>query len=192
MILGKTEEMVENRDLFEKLARVKIVAMDVDGTFTDGTLYYDHSGNVMKGFASHDGLGMDLLHRAGIKRGFITGRRDKSTEERARYLQVDFYFCGVGDKSEALRNLSEKYSVSISDILYIGDDLNDYTAFKTAGITIAVGDAAEEIRDIADYVTVSHGGHGAVREAINLLLRAKGYDMIALWMTVKDCPAETQ
>ncbi len=177
---------MRNRELFEKLARIAIVAMDVDGTFTDGTLYYDHSGNVMKGFCSHDGLGIELLRRAGIKRGFITGRRDSATEARAKYLQADFYLCGVGDKSRTLLNLAEEYGVSPGEMLYIGDDLNDYTAFETAGATIAVGNAAEEIRLAADYVTVAHGGRGAVREAVNLLLRAKGIDPVALWKTEKD------
>ncbi|MHB9027743.1 MAG: KdsC family phosphatase [Candidatus Latescibacterota bacterium] len=183
---------MRNSELLEKLARVKIVAMDVDGTFTDGTLYYDYSGNVMKGFAAHDGLGIDLLRRAGIKRGFITGRRDSATEIRARYLQVDFYLCGVGDKSEALRKLSKDHGVPLTEILYIGDDLNDYTAFEAAGVTIAVGDAAGEIRLAADYVTSAHGGRGAVREVVDLLLRAKGIDPVALWKTESDRPVGGQ
>jgi 3-deoxy-D-manno-octulosonate 8-phosphate phosphatase (KDO 8-P phosphatase) len=170
-------------ELPEKLARVKIVAMDVDGTFTDGMLYYDHAGNVMKGFFVHDGLGIDLLRRARIKWGFITGRSDSATESRARFLQADFYLYGVGDKSEALRKLSQEQGVPLSEILYIGDDLNDYTAFETAGVTVAVGDAAEEIRLIADYVTNAPGGRGAVRETVNLLLKARGIDTVALWKT---------
>jgi len=183
---------VTNENFLDRLARVKIVAMDVDGTFTDGTLYYDHSGNVMKGFSSHDGLGIELLRRAGVKRGFITGRRDSATELRVRYLETDFYICGVGDKSDAIRNLAVENGVSLSEILFIGDDLNDFTAFETAGVTIAVGNAAEEIRLAADYVTAAHGGRGAVREAVNLLLRAKNIDLVALWKTEAGRPVGNQ
>lgn len=179
-------------ELLEKLARVRIVAMDVDGTFTDGTLYYDHEGRVMKGFSAHDGLGLDLLRRAGIRRGFITGRRDNATAERARYLQADFYLCGVGDKSSALRELAADEGIPLSDVLYMGDDLNDYTAFETAGVTVAVANACEEIRRIADYVTTAHGGRGAVRELVNLLLRAGGIDLVTLWKTECDRPVGLQ
>lgn len=183
---------MRNPELFERLARVRLVAMDVDGTFTDGTLYYDHSGNVMKGFFSQDGLGLELLHRAGIPRGFITGRRDAATEERARYLQADFYFCGVGDKAAALRELASKYGISLDEILYMGDDLNDYSAFEVAGTAVAVGNACAEIRLAADYVTTAGGGRGAVREAVELLLRAKGFNLIDLWKTASDRPVGKQ
>jgi len=183
---------VRNPELLERLARVKLVAMDVDGTFTDGTLYYDHSGNVMKGFSSHDGLGLELLRRAGIARGFITGRRDAATEERARYLQADFYLCGVGDKAVSLRELAAERGITLAEILYMGDDLNDYSAFEAAGTSVAVGNACEEIRLAADYVTTAPGGRGAVRETVELLLRAKGFNLVELWKTASDRPVGQQ
>lgn len=179
-------------DLSDRLSGVKMVAMDVDGTFTDGTLFYDCSGNVMKGFAARDGLGIELLGRAGILRGFVTGRMDPATESRVRYLKVDFYLCGIGDKSVALRNLAEEHGFSLTEILYIGDDLNDYTAFETAGFSVAVGDACEEIKRAADYVTGASGGRGAVREVVDMLLRAKGYDLVDLWKTKIDTPVGEQ
>jgi YrbI family 3-deoxy-D-manno-octulosonate 8-phosphate phosphatase len=142
-----------NDDLMLRLAHIRIVAMDIDGTFTDGTLYYDASGNVMKGFFTGDGLGMELLRRAGIIRGFITGRVDVATEARARYLMADFLLTGIGNKAEALQSISVKYGIPLSDILFIGDDLNDYTGFEAAGVSVAVGNAAMEVKMIADYVT---------------------------------------
>jgi 3-deoxy-D-manno-octulosonate 8-phosphate phosphatase (KDO 8-P phosphatase) len=174
---------VTEPELFNKLAGIKIVAMDVDGTFTDGTLFYDPQGNVFKGFSSHDGLGLELLFRAGIKRGFITGRVDSSTEARVTYLRADFYLCGIADKSEELRQLCDRFGVTVEEILYIGDDLNDLTAFETAGVAVAVGDAGEEVKKIADYVTSATGGHGAIREVVNLLMRAKNIDTMTLWKT---------
>ncbi len=183
---------MRNPELVERLTRVRLVAMDVDGTFTDGTLFYDHSGNVIKGFSSHDGLGLELLRRAGIRRGFITGRKDSATEERARYLRADFYLSGVGDKSVSLHELAAEHGVAVDEIMYMGDDLNDYTAFETAGVAVAVGNACREIRLAADYVTTAHGGRGAVREAVELLLRAKGYDLVELWKTASDRPVGRQ
>ena len=177
-----------NDDLSLRLARVRIVAMDVDGTFTDGTLFYDSAGNVMKGFSTRDGLGLELLRRAGILRGFITGRVDTATEARARFLMLDFLLTGIGDKANALRALSAEHGVPLADILFIGDDLNDYTAFEIAGVPVAVENACDEVKAAARYVTRAEGGRGAVREVAELILRAKGIDPVALWKTDKDTP----
>jgi 3-deoxy-D-manno-octulosonate 8-phosphate phosphatase (KDO 8-P phosphatase) len=175
-----------NDTLSLMLARIRIVAMDVDGTFTDGALYYDAAGNVMKGFSARDGLGLELLRRAGIIRGFITGRVDGATEVRARYLNADFLLTGIGDKAEALRKISVDYSVPLAEILFIGDDLNDYTAFEVAGVSVAVENASDELKAAAHFVTQAKGGRGAVREVVDLLLRAKGIDPVALWKTDKN------
>jgi 3-deoxy-D-manno-octulosonate 8-phosphate phosphatase (KDO 8-P phosphatase) len=177
-----------NEELAVRLARVRLVAMDVDGTFTDGTLYYDQSGNVMKGFSARDGLGLELLRRAGILRGFITGRIDTATEARARNLKADFLLTGIGDKAEALRALSSEHLIPLSDILFIGDDLNDYTAFTTAGTAVAVENASDEMKRAAHYVTLAEGGKGAIREVADLILLAKSIDPVALWLTDKDSP----
>jgi len=176
----------------ERLEKIRLVAMDVDGTFTDGTLYYDHAGNVIKGFSSHDGMGLELLRRAGIKRGFITGRHDGATEARAGYLGVDFYVPAVGDKSVVLKRLLDEFSLDASECLYIGDDLNDLTAFETAGVAVAVADANAEVKKRADMVTRNPGGRGAVREIVDLVLEAKGIDPVELWMRGKDRPVGVQ
>jgi len=170
----------------DKLAAIQLVALDVDGTFTDGTLYYDNDGQVIKGFSSHDGLGLELLRRAGIKRGFITGRHDNATEARVTYLKVDFYIPAVGDKAAVLRELLDEYGLDESQSLYMGDDLNDLSAFEAAGVAVAVANARDEVKERADLVTDSHGGRGAVRELVGLILRAKGIDPVELWMRDKD------
>ena len=179
-------------DLNTLLAGVKVVAMDVDGTITDGTIFYDHEGNVTKGFGARDGLGLELLKRAGIPRGFVTGRRDPATEIRARYLGVEFHHGGVGDKSATLREICAEFGVTLAEILFIGDDLNDYTAFEIAGVAVAVGDACEELKRAAHYVTAAPGGKGAVREVAELLLKAKGFDLATLWKTRSDVPVGKQ
>ncbi len=170
----------------ERLEKIEIVAMDVDGTFTDGTLYYDGGGEVIKGFSSHDGMGLELLRRAGITRGFITGRHDNATEARATYLGVDFFLPAVGDKAEALESVLDQFDIEPEACCFIGDDLNDLPAFDIAGARIAVANAQEPVKQRADMVTVKSGGFGAVREAVNAILDAKGIDPAGLWYAEKN------
>ena len=171
--------------LHEKFAKIKIVAMDVDGTYTDGLLYYDSNGNVIKGFHAHDGFALELLRMAGIKRGFITGRKDYATKARAEYLKVDFLLDDVCDKSVALKKLLADYEIPASECIYIGDDLNDLSAFEIAGVAVAVANANREVKKRADYVTESSGGAGAVREVVEMILKAKNIDPVELWNSSK-------
>lgn len=176
----------------ERLKKIKLIALDVDGTFTDGTLFYDGDGQVIKGFSAHDGLGLELLRRADIRRGFITGRYDFATESRANYLAVDFYLANVGDKSSALKETAEKFGVSLDECLYMGDDLNDLTVFEAAGVAVAVANASEHVKRCADMVTTALGGHGAVREIVEMVLEAKGIDPVKLWLSDRDRPVGKQ
>ncbi len=176
----------------EKLKYIKLVAMDVDGTFTDGTLYYDNSGNVIKGFSSLDGMGLELLRRAGIKRGFITGRQDNATKARVSYLGVDFFMTGIGDKSIALMKVLDDFNINPVECVFIGDDLNDITALEVAGVSVAVSNACDEVKSYADIVTNVSGGKGAIREVAGMILRAKNIDPVKLWLSDKDRPVGMQ
>ena len=180
--------IVTQYDLMQRIANIKLAAFDVDGTFTDGRLYYDADGRVLKGFSAQDGMGLQLLHRAGIKRGFITGRHDRATEARANYLDVDFYKPSVGDKAEVLAQLAEEYGITLDECLFAGDDLNDLTGLRSAGVSIAVANAVPAVKQYVDYITDSTGGSGAVREIVELILEAKGIDSIELWLSDKDTP----
>lgn len=173
------------KELYERLSKIKIVAMDVDGTYTDGLLFYDSKGEVMKGFHSHDGLALELLRLAGIKRGFITGRKDKATKARADYLKVDFHLDNIGDKDVALKKLLSDYKISESESIYIGDDLNDLSAFEIAGICVATANATHEVKRRADFVTGNQGGSGAIREVVEMILKAKKIDPVELWNSGK-------
>ncbi|MCE5251381.1 HAD hydrolase family protein [bacterium] len=172
----------------EKLARVKLVAMDVDGTFTDGTIYHDSAGEVIKGFSAQDGMGTELLRRAGILRGFITGRSDHATKTRAEYLGVDFYLPSVGDKAAALGGTADRYGITLDECLYIGDDLNDITALEAAGVAVVVANANPAVMRFADVITTAPGGHGAIREVADMILAARNIDPVELWLTNKDRP----
>lgn len=169
--------------LNEKLAKTKMVAMDVDGTYTNGLIFYDTNGEVIKGFHAHDGFAIELLRLAGIKRGFITGRSDNATKARAEYLRVDFLLDNISDKNVALTDLLSEYGISPDECVFVGDDINDLGAFEVAGVSVAVANANHDVKKRADVVIETCGGSGAVREVVEMILRAKGLDQVELWNT---------
>ncbi len=173
--------MTYNDTLLASLAKIKLVAMDVDGTYTNGLIFYDTNGEVIKGFHAHDGFALELFRFAGIKRGFITGRKDNATRARAEYLKADFILENIANKDVELKKLIEKYGIDPSETAFIGDDLNDLSAFDVAGMKIAVANATDEVKARADCILKRSGGDGAIREAAELILKAKGIDIVELW-----------
>ncbi len=169
--------------LNEKLANIKLVGMDVDGTYTNGLIFYDSDGEVIKGFHAHDGFAIELLRLAGIKRGFITGRKDTATRSRAEYLRVDFMLENISDKNTALTGVLEEFGISPNECVFVGDDLNDLGAFEVAGLSVAVANANHDVKKRADLVIETCGGSGAVREIVEMILRAKGIDQVEIWNT---------
>ena len=157
----------------EKLAKIKMLAMDVDGTLTDGAMIFYNTEQV-KSFNVYDGLGIRLAINCGLGIAWITGNASTAVTERARVLGVEDVYEGSRSKSAALNNLASRHNLSLEEIAYIGDDLNDLPAFERAGFCFAVSNAADELKRRADMVTRRAGGHGAVREAIEAILKAKG------------------
>lgn len=157
-----------------RLARVRLLALDVDGTLTDGTIGYDDTGRETKQFSIHDGLGIVLARFVGLETAWITGRTSPLVERRARELGVKFLFQGVRDKTVVLTDVAIRNGLSIENIAYMGDDLNDLPALQIAGAAIAPANAAPEVLSAAHYVTPRSGGSGAVRDAITAILHARG------------------
>ncbi|MFQ3549214.1 MAG: HAD hydrolase family protein [Armatimonadota bacterium] len=157
----------------EKLAKVKLIAMDVDGTLTDGSMVF-MSGDQLKVFNARDGLGMRIALSNGLHIAWITGNICQAINERAETLGITHVYQGVWQKRKALKEISIAYGVSYEEMAYVGDDINDIPAFDTVGVSFAVNDASEEARLAADIVTSSKGGHGAVREVIERILKAQG------------------
>jgi len=151
---------------------IKLVCTDVDGVLTDGGIYYTERGEELKKFNTRDGMGVDLLRKAGIPVAFITGEETGFTKARAKKLGVeDLYLgCKADDKAAALDKLAEKYGISVSQIAYIGDDVNDIEALKKAGFACAVADGRPEVKEAADYTTRAKGGEGAFREISDMIL----------------------
>lgn len=158
----------------QRAARIKLLLMDCDGVLTDGRIWIFENGEEQKGFHTRDGLGIDLLHRAGLRSGIISGRTSSAVEARARTLGMSFIIQGHENKVQAFADVLAQAGVTNAEASYIGDDLNDIPLIVQSGLGVAVSDAAPETRERAHYVTKAHGGFGAVREVIELILKAQG------------------
>lgn len=158
----------------EQAVRLKILVLDVDGVLTDGRITYSSSGEELKAFNIKDGLGIKLVQRAGIRVAIITGRRSTIVERRARELGIEHLVQGRDDKLKALEELCGELELELSECAYMGDDLPDLGAIMAAGIGLTVADAAGTVLNAADWQSTHPGGHGAVREACEALLKARG------------------
>lgn len=151
--------------------RYKALILDVDGTMTDGGLYLDDHGVQAKRFDVNDGAGIKYYQRVGGTVAFLTGRTSRVVEHRAAELGVKFVVQGALDKAPGLAELLKQMGVAPEQAAYMGDDLPDIPAMRMCGYSIAPANAAVEVRELANFVTVAAGGRGAVREAIEHLLR---------------------
>lgn len=164
--------------LTARLRAIRLLAMDVDGVLTEGGIAWgqDSEGRLFefKVFCVKDGLGLHLVREAGLEVAWFSGRASAAVERRAAELHVRHLHQRVRDKGQALRTLAAELQLDRSEVLYIGDDLNDLPAFEAAGVTVAVANAAASLRERADWVTQQLGGRGAVREVVEAVLRAQG------------------
>jgi len=159
--------------ILNKARKIKLLILDVDGVLTDGRIVYDSSGQDMKFFDVHDGLGVYLLKKAGIPTILITAKDSKAIKPRAKDMQVEEVFADVSPKSSILDEILKKYKVSLDEICFVGDDLVDLCVMKRVGFPVAVFNAALEIKQVASYITLREGGRGAVREVAELILKAQ-------------------
>lgn len=158
----------------ERAARVKLLLMDCDGVLTDGRIWVLEEGGDQKTFHTRDGLGIELLHRAGLRSGIISGRTSSAVERRARGLGMAFVRQGCEEKRKAYSDTLLEAGVTNAEVAFIGDDLNDIPLMLQSGLGVAVADAALETREHAHYVTTARGGRGAVREVVELILKSQG------------------
>jgi 3-deoxy-D-manno-octulosonate 8-phosphate phosphatase (KDO 8-P phosphatase) len=164
--------------LKKRASQIKLLLMDVDGTMTDGsvTLLSQTDGTALeiKTFDAHDGQGLTLAHTAGLRTGCITGRESAALLRRAHEMKMEFIYMKQPLKMPAYDEILRKAGVSDSAVAFIGDDLPDIPLMRRSGLAVAVGDAVPEVKEAAHYVTRALGGRGAVREAVELVLKAKG------------------
>ena len=156
------------------MQNVKLIALDIDGTLTDGTLLYAENGVQAKAFHVADGLGIVMAQAVGLRIAVISGRASRAAEQRLGELKVADLIQNCGDKARALTDLLAKYNLRSDEAAYVGDDINDLPAFQVAGVKIAVANASEMLKARADWITPRPGGSGAVRDAVEEILRRQG------------------
>lgn len=158
----------------EKILPVRLLIMDVDGVLTDGRITFTANGDEVKSFNCKDGQGLNFWMRSGRRAGIITGRKSAMVERRAKELGIEFLAQGTLEKVPAFEAMIAEAGVSPEEVAMIGDDIPDLPLIRRAGFGAAVGDAVDEVKDAAEYVTEQKGGYGAVREVIELILKHQG------------------
>ncbi|HEY6846491.1 MAG TPA: HAD hydrolase family protein [Terracidiphilus sp.] len=170
----------------DRARRIKIILFDVDGVWTDGTIWIYPmpvalpDGSIAtrmveaKGFSAHDGAGVTLARLGGMKVGVVTKRISETVAMRARDLKLEFVYQGQAFKMKAVREIAENSGVALDEIAYVGDDVVDLPVMRQCGFAVAVANARRQVKAEAHYVTPNRGGEGAGRDAIEFILAAKG------------------
>lgn len=160
----------------KKIENIKMVLTDCDGCLTDGGMYYSEHGDELKKFNTRDGMGFRLLREHGIHIGIITGEKMDLLSRRANKLQLDILKMGIENKLQTVKELCAEYQITLDEVAYIGDDLNDIEVIDQVGFGCSVKDGMEMVKRKAIYVTKAKGGEGAIREIADMILKFKAKD----------------
>jgi 3-deoxy-D-manno-octulosonate 8-phosphate phosphatase (KDO 8-P phosphatase) len=161
------------KSLAATLKRIRLFATDVDGVLTDAGMYYSESGEELKKFNTRDGMGIKLLQRAGLITAIVTQERTKLVAWRGEKLMIPEVHQGVMDKLSLVREMAARHGLSMDEVAYIGDDINDLATLKAVGFSATPADGMPTVAEAVDYVCVKKGGEGAVREIIEMILKAQ-------------------
>ena len=159
-----------NQKLLKKFKDIKIVLTDVDGVLTDGGMYYSSKGDTMKKFHVRDGMAINMLKKHNIPTIIVTKEKNRIITQWAKKMNVKKIFDGVLDKEKILKKVCKEFDVKTSNIVYIGDDVNDMALLKNVGISVSPADAWKNTKQIVDYVSEKNGGKGVLREISDLIL----------------------
>ena len=161
------------KSLAATLKRIRLFATDVDGVLTDAGMYYSESGEEFKKFNTRDGMGIKLLQRAGLITAIVTQERTKLVAWRGEKLTIPEVHQGVMDKLSLVREMAARHGLSMDEVAYIGDDINDLATLKAVGFSATPADGMPVVAKAVDYVCDKKGGEGAVREIIEMILEAQ-------------------
>jgi 3-deoxy-D-manno-octulosonate 8-phosphate phosphatase (KDO 8-P phosphatase) len=167
-----------NSGLVARAKKIRVLLMDVDGVLTDGRIWLlsrrDGTASEIKGFSAYDGAGLKLARAAGLRTGLITGRESTAVAQRARECEIEFVYQHRATKLGALEEILQITGATESEVAYVGDDLPDLSVLQRVGLAVAVANAVPEVKRAAHFVTSRSGGEGAVREVIELIVKAQG------------------
>lgn len=159
--------------MIEDLKKIKMILMDVDGVMTDGKIIFTSSGEEIKEFNIQDGMAITLARMGGLKTGIITGRKSEMVKRRSTELKYDYVTQGNDKKLASYNICLKQFKLSNEEVCYIGDDLPDIPILLKAGFPVAVANARDELKSFCQYTTVQSGGNGAVREVVEMILKAQ-------------------
>ena len=157
----------------EKAKDIKLVILDVDGVMTDGRIVIDDNGVETRNFDIKDGMGVVVLMMSGVEVAIITSKKSGAVRHRAEELKIKRFHEGIKKKTEPYEEMLKEMGITDAQVAYVGDDLVDLSMMKRVGLPIAVGDAVEDVKQHAAYVTKARGGYGAVREVAEMILKAQ-------------------
>lgn len=163
-----------DKNLKKKAENIKLMAFDVDGVFTDGSIIYDENGKETKIFNAKDGQGIVCVEKAGIITAIITARENGTVAHRAKNLGIVELHQGVKYKLPVLEEIVKKYNLSLDNVSYMGDDLPDICILEKVGLACCPNDAVDEVRSVCDFISSENGGKGAIRELCDFVLKAQG------------------
>ncbi|MEG0297888.1 MAG: HAD-IIIA family hydrolase [Clostridium sp.] len=156
------------------MRNISLIALDVDGTLTDGKIYYDNNGNEMKAFNAKDGMAIAQAGKNGLYTAIVTGRKSEIVEKRGQELGVKYIVQGAHNKLIVIDNIVKELGINRENVLFIGDDINDLEVMRSVGLSGCPKDAVEEVLNISDFIASVNGGDGAVREIIEAILKSQG------------------
>ena len=174
MIWSGPGGIFEMKAIGERIRKIKMLLLDVDGVMTDGGIFLGPDSIELKRFHVQDGVGIALAKAAGLLVGIITGKDSEAVRRRAIELGIDEVQQGVFHKEEGYEAILKKYGLRDEEIAYMGDDLLDIPILKRVGLSICVANGAEEVRRVSKYITKRRGGDGAVREVVEMILKGMG------------------
>jgi len=160
-------------DLYKKAKKIKLVATDIDGVWTDARMYVTPDGTWMKAFSTYDGMAVSMLKKKGIMVAILTSENTDIVLARAKMLEIEEVYVDEHEKLKRLIYLSKKYEISMDEVAYIGDDINDIDTLKAVGLSAMAGNSPILDQLKPDYVTILHGGQGAFREFADIILKAQ-------------------
>lgn len=160
--------------LQERLHRIKLLLLDVDGVLTDGHLYFSNQGDEFKAFSTLDGHGIKMLQKSGVRVGIITGRTSNLVAKRAADLGITLLVQGREDKWDALQEIRAEHPFELEQIAFMGDDWPDLTVMSRVGLALAPVNAHFSVAERAHWISRFPGGKGAVREACDIIMQAQG------------------
>jgi len=161
------------KSLSSSLKRIRLFATDVDGVLTDAGMYYSESGEELKKFNTRDGMGIKLLQKAGLITALVTQEQTKLVARRGEKLMIPEVHQGVMDKLSVVREMVERNGVTMDQVVYMGDDINDLSTLQAVGFSATPADGLPQVRAAVHYVCTKKGGEGAVREIIEMILQAQ-------------------